>query len=283
MNFSIIIPARNESDSIEKTIRSLINQTLKPLQIIVVDDSSTDDTVDVLKRLRLENPLVEIVQKKSNLPYSPGGKIVETFNAGLPFLHEKTDVICKFDADLIFPENYLLTLEKHYSDDEKVGMCGGFCYIEKNGTWILENLTNKDHLRGAVKSYRKACFLDIGGLKMAMGWDTADELLARYFGWKVKTDSSLIVKHIRPTGQGYNRNAHLSQGSVFYRLRYGFLLSIIATAKLSLKKKKWSLFKNYLQGYLKAKKEKQPFLVTEEQGKWIRNYRWKNIKSKLRI
>jgi hypothetical protein len=77
-------------------------------------------------------------------------------------------------------------------------MAGGFAYIEKNGEWILENLTDKDHIRGAFKAYRKACFKQMGGLKAAMGWDTVDELLSTFYGWKV-TDDTLIVKHLKPT------------------------------------------------------------------------------------
>jgi hypothetical protein len=38
----------------------------------------------------------------------------------------------------------------------------------KNGEWILENLTDKDHIRGAFKAYQKACFKQMGGLKAAM-------------------------------------------------------------------------------------------------------------------
>jgi hypothetical protein len=34
-------------------------------------------------------------------------------------------------------------------------MAGGFAYIEKNGEWILENLTDKDHIRGALKRTAK--------------------------------------------------------------------------------------------------------------------------------
>jgi hypothetical protein len=59
------------------------------------------------------------------------------------------------------------------------------CLYRKNGEWILENLTDKDHIRGAFKAYRKACFKQMGGLKV--GWDTVDELLSTFYGWKVLT------------------------------------------------------------------------------------------------
>lgn len=278
MKFGIIIPAHNEQDTIELTLNSLFVQTKKATQIVVVDDGSTDETPKILEKIRKENPVLQIIRKESGQPHLPGSKVVQTFNLGLPFLTDEIDVICKFDADLIFPPNYLEVLEMHFAENQQVGMCGGFCYIEKNGEWILENLTNKDHLRGALKSYRKACFSDIGGLKIAMGWDTADELVSQFYGWKIKTDNSLKVKHLRPTGSGYNLKARFLQGSVFYRLRYGFLLSFLASLKLSVRKRKLSLLIDYLRGYFKAKRERQDFLVTLEQGKWIRNHRWKKIR-----
>lgn len=281
MNFSIIIPAYNEEESIGKTLESLLNQTLKPHQIIVVDDGSSDKTAEIVSKIAKSHPNLQLIEKKEKGEHLPGGKVVRTFNVGLPFLSESTEIICKFDADLIFPEDYLAVLDAHYRTDPSLGMCGGFCYVERDGQWVIENLTNADHLRGAVKSYRKKCFEDIGGLKLAMGWDTADELLARYHGWRVKTDASLCVKHLRPTGAGYGERAKYLQGSVFYRLRYGWVLSLLASAKLALKKKSIRKFGNYLKGYWKAKREKQPYLLTEEEGKWVRQYRWKGIFSRF--
>ena len=79
-------------------------------------------------------------------------------------------------------------------------MASGFCYIEKSNNWILENLTRRDHIRGGLKAYRKDCFTEIGKLKSSMGWDTVDELLAKYYKWDILTDDSLHVKHLKPTG-----------------------------------------------------------------------------------
>ncbi len=75
---------------------------------------------------------------------------------------------------------------------------------------------DKDHVRGAFKAYSKACFKAIGGLKCAMGWDTVDELLAQYHGFKIHTDDTLKVKHLRPTGKAYNKKAKGLQGKAMY-------------------------------------------------------------------
>ena len=281
MNIGIVIPAYNEAESIATTLHSLLNQTYLPSQIIVVDDGSTDNTAEVVNHIASKYPIVQLIQRGEKGEHLPGAKVVQTFNYGLPYLKEDIEVICKFDADLIFPDNYLEILNLQYSKNPQLGMFGGFCYIEKNGLWVLENLTNKDHLRGAVKSYRKACFEAIGGLKMAMGWDTADELLARYHEWIVQTDETLHVKHLRPTGAGYKSNARYLQGSVFYRMRYGVLLTLLAAVKLAVKKRSGKLFLDYCKGFYKAKQEKQPYLLSAEEGKWVRQYRWKGIFSKF--
>ena len=281
MNIGIVIPAYNEAESIGTTLHSLLNQTYPPFQIIVVDDGSTDSTAEAVNHIASKYPIVQLVQRGEKGEHLPGAKVVQTFNYGLSYLKENIEVICKFDADLIFPNNYLEVMNQEYSKNLQLGMFGGFCYIEKNGLWVLENLTNKDHLRGAVKSYRKACFEAIGGLKMAMGWDTADELLARYHGWIVQTDETLHVKHLRPTGAGYKSNARYLQGSVFYRMRYGVLLTLLAAVKLAVKKRRGKLFLDYCKGFYKAKQEKQPYLLSAEEGKWVRQYRWKGIFSKF--
>jgi hypothetical protein len=53
----------------------------------------------------------------------------------------------------------------------------------------------------------------MGGLKAAMGWDTVDELLSTFYGWKVVTDARLIVKQ-KPTGANY-KTARYKQGEAF--------------------------------------------------------------------
>jgi hypothetical protein len=160
-------------------------------------------------------------------------------------------------------------------------MAGGFAYIEKNSEWILENLTDKTHIRGAFKAYRKACFDQIGGLQPEMGWDTADELLARFYGWKIVTNENLHIKHLKPTGANYNQAARYKQGEAFYSLGYGCVLTSIAGLKLAFKKDKPLLFIDYLKGYWKAKQNHKLKLVTPEQEKFIRSYRWKKIKEKF--
>lgn len=281
MKIDIVIPAHNEANFIAYTLESLANQTLLPNKLVIVDDSSTDNTSEIVEKYAAQYSFIELVKNNSSTEHAPGSKVINAFYKGYYKLDDDYDVICKFDADLIFPENYLEKIAEYFKNDLQAGMVGGFCSIQRNDKWIPENLTGKDHIRGALKAYRKHCFIQIGELKPAMGWDTADELLARFHGWKVITDDTLLVKHLRPTGMNYFEHSGRKQGEAFYRLRYGTLLSLIASAKLAAMKMNPFAFIHYASGYFQARKKKRPFLVSEEEGRFIRKLRWANIRKKI--
>ena len=281
MKYYIIIPTYNEEKFIALTLQSIVEQTVLPSKVVVVNDGSTDKTEEIIQSFCDNYSFFSLVNKTSEAIHLPGSKVIQAFQKGLETLDDNYDIMVKIDADLIFPSNYFETIIKHFQSDERIGMVGGFCYIEKNGEWILENLTDKDHIRGALKSYRKDTFKEIGGLKPAMGWDTVDELLCKFYNWKVVTDESLHVKHLKPTGASYNKAARYKQGEAFYSLGYGFFITAIASLKLAMRKGKPLLFMDYIKGFWKAKSAKKPLLVTNEQAKFIRNYRWKKMKEKL--
>lgn len=281
MKYYIIIPAHNEADFIALTLESLVSQTVLPSKVVVVNDNSTDETATIVDDFSKNHPFISLVNKTSEAIHMPGSKVIQAFHKGFETIDSNYDIIVKLDADLILPNNYFETILNHFKSDSKIGMAGGFAYIEKNGEWILENLTDKDHIRGAFKAYRKECFLQIGNLKPAMGWDTVDELLCKFYGWKVVTDATLKVKHLKPTGANYNKASRFKQGEAFYSIGYGFFITSIASMKLAFLKGKPLLFLDYIQGFLRAKFNQKPLLVTKEQAKFIRNYRLKKMKDKI--
>jgi len=281
MNYYIVIPAHNEEAFMALTLQSLTDQTVLPTKAVIVNDNSTDKTGEIVQAFAEKHPWISLVNVSSDAIHLPGSKVIQAFQKGLATLDDQYDIMVKADADLIFPPHYFETIIKHFQSDEKIGMVGGFAYIEKKGEWLLENLTDKDHIRGAFKAYRKATFQQIGGLKPAMGWDTVDELLCKFYHWKVVTDEALKVKHLKPTGANYNKTARYKQGEAFYTLGYGLFITAIASLKLAMRKGKPLLFVDYIKGFWKAKSAKKPLLVTQEQARFIRNYRWKKMKEKL--
>lgn len=285
MKISIIIPAYNEAKHIISCLCSLEKQTFKAYEVIVVDDSSTDETPILVKKFCAHNSTFKYIKKEKNglKGHQPGAKIVEAFLAGLSHLNPDYDVICKFDADLIFPENYLEKMKLAFEENPRTGMFGGYCVTLQNGTWQLENLTGKKHLRGALKAYTKKCYQAIGGLRPYMGWDTLDELLAYYYGWELTTDETLLVKHLKPTGKHYRKNLPKLFGVSCYQIGYDIGLCFFACLKMAIKRKSPSFFFISLRSYLTVDKDHIEKIVTPEEETFIRKFRWKKIKEKLGI
>lgn len=65
---SVVVPARNEETNIERCVRSVLAQSYRNLELIVIDDQSTDATPEILARLAAEDTRVRVVQKGPLLP-----------------------------------------------------------------------------------------------------------------------------------------------------------------------------------------------------------------------
>ncbi|NAS32299.1 glycosyltransferase [Flavobacteriaceae bacterium R38] len=284
MNYYIIIPAHNEERFIALTLESVINQTLLPKKMVIVNDNSSDATENIIDRYIAKHPWIEKVNKSSSNEHLPGSKVIEAFNEGLKKLDDDYDFIVKLDADLVLPENYFQSIGNTFANNTKVGIAGGFAYEQQNegGEWKLNHPMNKDHVRGAFKAYSNTCFKKIGGLRNSMGWDTVDELLAQFHDFIIHTDESLKVKHLRPTGKSYNKKAKYMQGEAMYKMRYGSAITYIAALKMAIKNKKIAILFDCLKGYRFSKKKKIQFIVSEKEGAFIRKLRWNGILSKLK-
>lgn len=288
MKFLIIIPAHNEEKNIFFCLESLKNQTFRDFQVIVINDGSTDKTAEIVENFKLQtsNFQLKTLEKSS---HEPGAKVVQTFNKGLEMADLKDfEVICKFDADIIFPKNYLEKVNQIYLENPKAGMVSGLVRIKKSvfeknlafdfkdekRQWTFENLSSKNHVRGPIKSYRKECFLQMKGLRAVLGWDNIDVMLAKKNGWEIVTIKDLWVKHLRPTAFKYKKQKAEKLGEYFYNIGLSFPLAMISSAKSALKNKSFSEFLTTMKIFLKQKGERK---LSKEEIKYIRNLRWKQM------
>ncbi len=100
---SVIIPAYNCEKTIGIAIDSILKQTYPNTEIIVVDDKSTDKTVDVVKQIAVKNPKVKLVIGEED-PYRFDIKLNRNVNAGysarnIGLSHAKGELITFQDAD----------------------------------------------------------------------------------------------------------------------------------------------------------------------------------------
>jgi cellulose synthase/poly-beta-1,6-N-acetylglucosamine synthase-like glycosyltransferase len=281
MNVYIIIPFHNEEKYIESTIKSIVEQSYPVKKLLLVNDNSNDQSSSKIDSYIKEYDWISKLDIDSNNKHLPGKKVINAFNQGLKSLDSNYDIICKFDADIILPKNYLENIISEYSKDPSVGMASGILYVKKNDKWLFEKVSSKKHVRGPIKSYKKECFKQIGGLKESIGWDTLDVLLAKYNKWKVVTNENLIVKHLKPTGLNYNKSAKYLQGEALYKMRFGVVLSLLSALKRAYNLKSISYLVFIKIGYLISVLSTKERIVNKREGVFIRKLIWKNIFKKV--
>lgn len=66
MNISVVIPMYNREKTIECTIKSILRQTFLPMEIVVVDDCSTDRSVEIVREIRKKDRIVRLIRLKKN-------------------------------------------------------------------------------------------------------------------------------------------------------------------------------------------------------------------------
>lgn len=297
MKFLIIIPAHNEENNISFCLESLKKQNFQDFVCMIVNDGSTDRTAEIINNFKNQDSRFRVLDLEKS-EHSPGAKVVRTFDKGLQALDWKDfDVVCKYDADIVFPTNYLEKINQTFETNPKAGIVSGLVYIKKyksnseiknlrnpnenwldfsnkNNEWVFENLSSKNHVRGPIKAYRKECFEDMNGLRAVLGWDNLDILLAKKHGWDVVTIKDLWVKHLRPTAYKYKSQKAEKLGQYFYNIGLSLPLAIISSAKSSFKNRSAKEFFITINSFLKQKERQN---LSTEEIKFIRNLRWKEF------
>jgi len=284
MEFVIITPAKNEEKFIEKTMDSVIAQSVRPKKWIIVDDGSTDNTAAIVARYANEFNFLTLLKKQTLKENRSGGsKVVRAFNFGYETISNMHyDFIVKLDADLTLPSNYFEEVINCFKKNSKIGLCGGYCVLENNGQLIAESYS-EDHVRGAFKAYRRECFEDIGGLAEIWSWDGLDEAAITYHGWELKV-LPLAVIHHRPTSKEYNMmKFSYKTGRELYKERTEFLSLLIISAVYLFRRPvcvgSFLMILGYVVSYIKNENK----VIGKELGDFIRSSRYVKVKEKFRI
>ena len=216
MNYSIVTPVKNEEKYIEGLIESVRSQTVKPLEWIVVDDCSLDETTIIV-----ENYGIRCIPGCSN-EVGYGKNVIKLFSQGFWALTKETDIVVKLDADVRIEKDYFETILREFEQDDNLGLCGG---------WTEEQRSNK-HVRGAFKAYRSVAV----EIPYVNNWDSKDEVLLRKNGWKIK----VIDKKVELARRTHTNTAY-EMGKIHRGAAMPFHLSVRKSIKL---------FINFWRGYI---------------------------------
>ena len=199
--YVLITPARNEEAFIEKTIQSVIKQTVLPVKWVIVDDGSTDRTAEIVGFYLNQYPWMEMVQMPQRRDRSFAAK-VGAFNAGyervngLPY-----EIIGNLDADISFEKDHFEFLSRKFSEDPTLGVAGTV-FREDEYSSEHQSFEGHNHVAGGCQLFRKGCFEDIGGFipNRAGGVDWIAVTTARMLGWKTESFRDKSFFHHRHLG-----------------------------------------------------------------------------------
>jgi poly-beta-1,6-N-acetyl-D-glucosamine synthase len=203
--YVVITPVRDEEDYLPLTIESVINQRIRPVEYVLVDDGSKDRTGEIIDGYARQYPWIRAVHRKDRGFRKWGAGIIEAFYDGFNALtFQDWQFMSKMDGDLSFEPGYFEGMFQKFAENPRLGIGGGYLYHAENGVKSVEGHP-KFHVRGGAKIYKRACWDALGGLWVGPGSDTLDEVKANMLGWTSMSFMDLQINHLRWTGATYGR------------------------------------------------------------------------------
>jgi cellulose synthase/poly-beta-1,6-N-acetylglucosamine synthase-like glycosyltransferase len=197
---SVVVPAYNEEANIAATVQSLFVSDYPAVEVIVVDDGSTDDTADIVASLNL-----------------PGVRLIRQANAGKPaalntgISWARGEIIVLVDGDTVFEPTALGRLVQPFTDPE-VGAVSGNTKVANRtgllGRWqhleyvVGFNLDRRLYdlgecmptVPGAIGAFRRDVLADVGGVPDAtLAEDTDLTMATLRAGWLVRYEQSAVA------------------------------------------------------------------------------------------
>ena len=200
LSYVLITPARNEGQYIEKTIHSMVAQTVLPLKWVIVSDGSTDETDEIVRKYAADRPWMELVRMAERRERHFAGK-VGAFNAGYDRVRGLDfDIVGNVDADVSFEAGHFEFLIGKMGENPKLGVAGA---PFREGTFQYDyRYTNVENVWGGCQLFRRECFEGIGGYMPLKGGciDHVAVLSARMYGWQTRTFTESVCLHHRQMG-----------------------------------------------------------------------------------
>ncbi|MGB8495416.1 MAG: glycosyltransferase family A protein [Candidatus Acidiferrum sp.] len=270
--YVVISPAKDEAQRIDKTIQSMLRQTIIPVCWVIVDDGSRDQTPAIVESYQHVAPWISLVRVERDGERKLGSAEIRAFEIGYKTVRSMDfDFVVKLDCDLEFGPDYFEQLISRFASDPDLGIASGVYVENREGTWS-EGKMPLYHASGASKMVRAKCFSDIGGFPLFPGWDTADEIKAQVRGWKTGHFSDLKFIHLRPEGSATGGvSTGILHGRVYYVTGGGPLFFLFKVADRVIHGKPVVLGAvALLWGYLRSWATRTERLVTKSEATFYR-------------
>lgn len=235
LSYIVITPAYNEEQHIEKTIKSMLSQTVLPLKWMIVSDGSTDKTDEIITHFSLITHWIEYFRLPEHTDRNFASKANCFNSAYCKIKNLNYDIIGNLDADISFEIDYFEFILNQFRVNPMLGVAGT-PFTENLKRAYNYNFTNIEHVSGACQLFRKQCFEEIGGyipIKSG-GIDWVAVTTARMKGWKTQTFTEKTCVHHRSIGT-------VNQNALKMKFRYGQKDYLLGSHPL------WQVFRSIYQ------------------------------------
>lgn len=222
MQISAVIPVYNGKKYLRKAIESVINQTLRPIELILVDDGSSDNSIEEIRQMEYPFPVQFIKQDNAGQAAAR--------NRGI--LAAKGDFIALLDQDDFWYANHLEILSNEFKDHPHLGWAySNIDEWDEKGRLLKKSLLDhiavthpkKDiiamlgedlHILPSASLIRKKALVDIGLFDKRFSGYEDDDLFLRMFlgGWdNTYINTPLSTWRIHASSSGHSSRMHESR------------------------------------------------------------------------
>src|SRR6266446_2712627 len=285
IRYVLITPARNEERFIEKTIQSVVGQSVLPSRWVIVNDGSTDATARIVGQYLAQYDWMELVDLPVHRDRSFAAK-VHAFNAGFDRVKNlEYEVIGNLDSDLSFEADYCEFLLTKFEEDANLGVAGTI-FREEGYSSATDSFEGQNHVAGGCQLFRRRCFEEMGGYiaTRAGGIDWIAVTTARMMGWTTRSVRETSFFHYRSLGTAERSllASAFSYGEKDYYLGNHPLWEICRTAYRAVKKPYLTGALALYLGYLSACVRQMDRPISDELMQFHRAEQMRKLKSIIR-
>jgi chlorobactene glucosyltransferase len=131
---SVIVPARNEEDNVEKCLLSILTQKYPNFEVVAVDDNSDDRTLEIMKGLKSRQAFSKKL-KVISLSAKPAGWMGKTWASQQGYMNSNGDILLFTDADSLFESRCTIELSIRQMISEKLDALTGVPYLPLLDFW----------------------------------------------------------------------------------------------------------------------------------------------------
>ena len=279
--YIVVTPCKNEGDNLPNLIQSIVEQTVRPVLWVIVDDGSTDNTPRIIKEAKEKYSWIKSIrldesERDLGLHYA---SIVKTgFNFAVEYCKKNGidySYVGNLDGDLTLELTFFENIMKGFKKDPKLGVAsGGTKHII--GDRVKYAKVEIDEPSGGHMLIRRECFEECMGFPLSYSMDSVLKAKARLRGWKTKRFEESVATEIRDvnSAEGYWKG-FVYKGKTSYYLNINPLHVMIRTI-LYLFRRPYYIGFAYIIGYLSDFIQRKEKIEDDEIKKYFWN-KWKKI------